>query len=91
MGKELEFLLYRLLGETKMEVSRLCFGALTIGSLQANLPLAEGAGVIRSALSQGVNFIDTAELYDTYKYIRQAIQGFEAGRYNCFQMLCLHL
>ncbi len=70
-------MLYRLLGETKMEVSRLCFGALTIGSLQANLPLAEGAGVIRSALESGVNFIDTAELYDTYKYIRQAIQGFE--------------
>ncbi len=68
---------YRLLGETGIEVSRLCFGGLTIGSLQANLPLAEGAGVIRKALEAGVNFIDTAELYDTYKYIRQAIAGFD--------------
>ena len=68
---------YRVLGRTSLEVSRLCFGALTIGSLQANLPVAEGAGVIRKALEAGVNFIDTAELYETYDYIRQAIRGFE--------------
>jgi predicted aldo/keto reductase-like oxidoreductase len=35
--------------------------------------LAEGAAVIRSALDAGVNFIDTAELYRTYPYIREAI------------------
>jgi aryl-alcohol dehydrogenase-like predicted oxidoreductase len=39
--------------------------------------VAEGAGVIRKALEAGVNFIDTAELYETYDYIRQAIRGFE--------------
>lgn len=68
---------YRLLGRTGLEVSRLCFGALTIGPLQAGLPLAEGAGVIRKALEAGVNFIDTAELYRTYPYIREAIRGFD--------------
>lgn len=68
---------YRVLGETGIKVSRLCFGALTIGPLQANLPLHQGATVIRRALEQGVNFIDTAELYQTYPYIREAIRGRE--------------
>ncbi|MCG9969079.1 aldo/keto reductase [Pelotomaculum terephthalicicum JT] len=67
---------YRVLGRTGITVSRLCFGALTIGPLQANLPLAEGAGVIRKALEAGVNFIDTAELYGTYPYIREALRDF---------------
>ena len=66
---------YRVLGKTGIEVSRLCFGALTIGPLQARLPLKEGARVIRTALEAGVNFIDTAELYLTYPYIREAIRG----------------
>ncbi|OPX83694.1 MAG: General stress protein 69 [Pelotomaculum sp. PtaB.Bin013] len=67
---------YRVLGRTGITVSRLCFGALTIGPLQANLPLAEGVGVIRRALDAGVNFIDTAELYGTYPYIREALRDF---------------
>ncbi|WP_094603323.1 Ion-translocating oxidoreductase complex subunit B [Sporomusa silvacetica DSM 10669] len=64
---------YHALGKTGLSVSRLCFGGLTIGPLQSNRPLAEGAGVIRAALDAGVNFIDTAELYGTYPYIREAI------------------
>jgi aryl-alcohol dehydrogenase-like predicted oxidoreductase len=67
---------YRQLGLTGMAVSRLCFGALTIGPLQAGLPLPEGARVIRAALEGGVNFIDTAELYGTYDYIREALKGY---------------
>jgi aryl-alcohol dehydrogenase-like predicted oxidoreductase/ferredoxin len=64
---------YRVLGQTGLTVSRLCFGGLTIGPLQSNRPLAEGVAVIRSAFDSGVNFIDTAELYGTYPYIREAI------------------
>ncbi|RYD06462.1 hypothetical protein N752_03815 [Desulforamulus aquiferis] len=41
--------------------------------LQSNLPLDMGASVIERALEQGINFIDTAELYQTYPYIRKAI------------------
>jgi aryl-alcohol dehydrogenase-like predicted oxidoreductase len=67
-------MLYQVLGKTGLTVSKLCFGGLTIGPLQSNRPLAEGAAVIRSALDAGVNFIDTAELYGTYPYIRQAIR-----------------
>ena len=66
---------YRKLGRTGLTVSQLCFGALTVGPLQARLPLRDGAAVIRAALDGGVNFIDTAELYQTYDYIHQAIQG----------------
>ncbi|MGL5514308.1 MAG: aldo/keto reductase, partial [Sporomusa sp.] len=66
---------YRVLGQTGLTVSRLCFGGLTLGPLQSNRPLTEGIAVIRSALDRGVNFIDTAELYRTYPYIREAIDG----------------
>jgi len=68
---------YRFLGRTGIKVSRLCFGTLTIGPLQAGLPLGEGAKIIRKALEAGVNFIDTAELYRTYPYIKTALKGFE--------------
>lgn len=66
---------YRPLGETGLEVSRLCFGTLTLGRLQANLPETEGADLLRRAfLEFGVNFFDTAELYGTYRYLRQFLR-----------------
>ncbi len=67
---------YRELGLTGLKVSRLCFGVLTIGPLQANLPVSRGAGLIRQALENGVNFLDTAQCYRTYPYIRQALKGY---------------
>ncbi|MBM7855025.1 aryl-alcohol dehydrogenase-like predicted oxidoreductase [Desulfohalotomaculum tongense] len=72
---------YRHLGNTGFKVSRLCFGALTIGPLQANLPVAQGARVLRRALEYGVNFIDTAEYYQTYPYIKEALKGWTSGVY----------
>ncbi len=62
------------LGNTGLSVSRLCFGALTIGPLQANLPIDEGSSILAYALKQGINFIDTAQLYGTYPYIKEAIR-----------------
>lgn len=67
---------YRELGGTGLVVSRLCFGVLTVGPLQANLPLPEASSIIRRALALGVNFFDTAQLYKTYPHIRQALNGF---------------
>lgn len=64
---------YNILGKTGIKVSKLCFGALTIGPLQANLPIGEGARVIIEAIDRGVNFIDTAQLYRTYPYIKKAL------------------
>ena len=66
---------YRILGDSGLKVSRLCFGSLTVGPLQAGLDLKEGVSVIRTAFDMGVNFIDTAELYRTYDYIKKAVEG----------------
>ncbi|MDF2502246.1 MAG: Aldo/keto reductase family protein [Anaerosporomusa subterranea] len=66
----------RSLGKTGIQVSRLGFGALTIGPLQAGLSSEDGGRVIRVALDAGVNFIDTAELYGTYSHIRAGLNGF---------------
>ncbi len=71
---EVDTVEYRTLGLTQIEVSRLCFGALTIGPLQRRMSVADGAHVIRSALDAGVRFIDTAELYGTYEQIRVALR-----------------
>jgi predicted aldo/keto reductase-like oxidoreductase len=66
---------YRKLGKTGITVSRLAYGTLALGPYQANLSLKAGAKLLREALDLGVNFIDTAEVYDTYAYIREAIHG----------------
>lgn len=67
---------FSFLGQTGIKVSRLGFGALTIGSLQSDLSPAAGGAVIRAAFEAGVNFIDTAELYGTYPHIRAAISDY---------------
>lgn len=57
-------------------VSRLLFGTLTMGPLQRNLPIEEGAELICYAAKQGITFVDTAEYYQTYPYIRKALAVF---------------
>ena len=47
-------------GNTGIEVTKLGFGTLVMGSLQANLPPEEGAKVLRRAFEQGICFLDTA-------------------------------
>lgn len=63
------------LGNTGIEVTEVGFGVLTVGKTQLNLPLEEGASVLRYALECGINFLDTAEYYETYPYIKKALQG----------------
>ena len=62
------------LGNTGIQVSKICFGSLTMGPLQRNLSTFEGASLIEYAYERGVNFIDTAELYETYAHIREALK-----------------
>jgi len=64
------------LGKTGIMVTELCFGALPIGPLQANISVEKGAKLIRTALEKGINFIDTAEGYKTYPYIKKALEGY---------------
>ena len=49
------------LGKTGIEVSRLCFGALTMSPLQCDMPPERGAELILYAYERGVDFVDTAE------------------------------
>ncbi len=71
---------YKYLGTTGIHVSRLCFGSLTVGPLQAALNVNEGAGVIARAFLNGVNFIDTAQYYKNYEYIKLAMKM--SGRFD---------
>lgn len=66
---------YNKLGNTDIEVSKLCFGGLTVGPLQKNLSTIDGGKVIKKAFDLGVNFIDTAELYKTYGHIKEGMKG----------------
>ena len=64
-----------LLGNTGIEVSIAGFGILPMGPSQLALPVEEGAEIIRYAFDHGMNFIDTAQYYRTYPYIRKALDG----------------
>lgn len=72
---------YNFLGNTGIKVSRLCFGSLTISPLQAKLPINDGAKIIKYAYDKGINFLDTAELYNNYAYIRQALNEIPRDKY----------
>lgn len=63
------------LGRTSIEVTPVGFGVLTMGYSQLDMPVSEGAAVIRYALDRGINFLDTAQYYETYPYIREALRG----------------
>lgn len=63
------------LGNTGIEVSIAGFGVLPIGPSQLALPVEEGAKIIKYALKNGINFIDTAQYYRTYPYISKALEG----------------
>ncbi len=51
---------YSQLGTTDVEVSRICLGTMTYGEQNTE---REGHQQLDYAVDQGVNFIDTAELY----------------------------
>jgi aryl-alcohol dehydrogenase-like predicted oxidoreductase len=51
---------YRLLGRTNLQVSKICLGTMTWGQQNTE---AEAHEQMDYALTQGINFFDTAELY----------------------------
>lgn len=58
------------LGNTGIEVTELGHGTLIFGKLQAQLSSAAGAAALKRSYELGVRFIDTAQLYDSYRHIR---------------------
>ena len=67
------------LGKTDLWVSPVGFGVLPMGPGQLALPVDEGAELICYALEKGINFIDTAQYYKTYPYIRRALEMLGVG------------
>lgn len=69
---------YSILGNTGIKVSELNFGVLPMGPLQANMPVEEGAKIILTGLNAGINFLDTAQIYCTYPYIKEALRNYKS-------------
>jgi aryl-alcohol dehydrogenase-like predicted oxidoreductase len=69
---------YRLLGSTGVRVSVISLGTVFYGS---QVPAPNAIGIIHAALDRGVNFLDTAEIYQRPAYgaaeevVGQALQG----------------
>lgn len=64
------------LGNTGIRAFPLIYGTLPLGPLQAGLSPLEGGRLIRHALEQGVNVLDTATLYQTYPHVRAGLEGY---------------
>jgi len=63
---------YRTLGDSDIRVSRVCLGTMTFGS-----PVGSDAAceLIRHAADAGVNFIDTANMYEGYARVAGSAGG----------------
>ena len=68
------------LGNTGLSVSTVGMGVLPIGPGQLALPLEDGAEIICHAVKKGINFIDTAQYYRTYPYIKRALEILSTSR-----------
>lgn len=62
------------LGNINIKVSPICFGTLTVGPVQANLTVPDGGEIFAYGIENGINFFDTAQLYQTYPYIKYAMK-----------------
>lgn len=61
------------LGWRGPEVSEVCFGSLAISPLQGRVTAKEGSDVLNYAVERGVNWVDTAEIYDNYPQLRAVL------------------
>ena len=63
---------YRSLGRTGMQVSSLCVGTMMFGG---GADADESARIVDAAIDQGVNFIDTADVYGTTPHLSEEYVG----------------
>lgn len=61
-------------------VSEICFGSLAISPLQGCVSLAQGQDVFRYACSQGIDWVDTAEIYNNYQQLAPVLAEFPQVR-----------
>ena len=62
------------------KLSQLCFGVLPMGPLQKDMTPEQGGELLLESFRAGVNFIDTAQSYQTYPHIRHALDRWHSGR-----------
>lgn len=68
---------YRQLGDTGVQVSTLCLGAMMFGGVN-NADRDDCVNIIHTALDAGVNFVDTADVYsqgESEEIVGQALRG----------------
>jgi aryl-alcohol dehydrogenase-like predicted oxidoreductase len=68
---------YRILGGTGIEVSVHCLGTMMFGAV-GNTDHDDCARIIHAALDQGINFVDTADMYsagESEEIVGKALQG----------------
>ncbi|MEZ5657193.1 MAG: aldo/keto reductase [Burkholderiaceae bacterium] len=70
-------MIYRRLGASNLRVSRLCLGTMMFGD-QTEAP--EAASIMAAAREQGVNFVDTADVYTRGASERMLAPLIKAGR-----------
>ena len=58
------------------ELSEVCFGSLAISPLQGRIAHNEGQQVLRYAVSQGIDWLDTAEIYDNYTQLSPILKEY---------------
>ena len=64
----------RILSPRIPPVTRLAVGSLTVGPLQANLPIERAGEILAYAFDKGINFLDTAQYYRNYEHIREGLK-----------------
>ena len=64
-------------GKTGISITPIGMGVMNIGIWDRVRSLTDGARLVRYAIEQGINFLDTAEAYDCYRYVRKALYDLE--------------
>ena len=70
---------YRRLGKSNLKVSVLCLGTMMFGK---QTPFAEAANIVASAKAHGLNFIDTADVYNHGQSERDVGQLLKGQRHD---------
>jgi aryl-alcohol dehydrogenase-like predicted oxidoreductase len=72
---------YRVLGQTGIQVSVQCLGAMMFGAV-GNPDHDDCIRIIHAALDRGINFVDTADMYssgESEEIVGKALQGRRAA------------
>ena len=76
---------YSTLGDTGLEVSRLSFGASSLGSVFRTIDEGEGIRTVHAALDLGINFFDVSPYYGittAETVLGKALEGIPRDRYS---------